>query len=110
MLQFGLVSPIFNIGYLMQNFRPSFISGHEGPRLGRPCCEEVRFFGADDGGLMDVRGMPELWATNSQRRRHQKLTEVLGFTYDATAISELVLSEPSFSDSLNISGELNWLS
>jgi hypothetical protein len=62
-LLLDLVSIIFRFAFLFQNFRVGFVIGNqkEGGE-GRPSRAAVRWLGATDEGLIDVRGLHHLWA------------------------------------------------
>jgi hypothetical protein len=91
--QMDLVSLLFRNGFLFQNFRVGFVIGNQSGSKGsgRPCKGAVRWGGATDSGLIDVRGMPSVWATNSELRRHAELTSANPLLL-ATEVSELILS------------------
>ena len=64
-LQFGIISKIVRFGYLLHNFKKSTIQNHdpkdEVPKGGRPCRAKMRWYGATDAGLRDVRDNIRLW-------------------------------------------------
>ena len=64
-LQFGIISKIVCFGYLLQNLKKSIIQNRdpkdEVPNGGRPCRAEVRWYGATNAGLRDVRDNIRLW-------------------------------------------------
>ena len=43
-------------------------------RDGRPCKAAVRWLDADEDGLLDVRGLPHLWATATEQKGHAELS------------------------------------
>eukprot|EP00978_Attheya_sp_CCMP212_P012657 scaffold31656_cov58-Attheya_sp.AAC.1 len=77
-LQLGLSDLLFRIGYVMQNFKLGFIQerfpkeGEDG-KNGRPCRAEIRWHGAMDIGLTDVRPIVELWGTQEEVKRWHEL-------------------------------------
>ena len=44
------------------------------PKEGRPCRAEVRWYGATDAGLRDVRDNVRLWGMKSEIARHAELS------------------------------------
>ena len=61
---------------------------------GRPCRGEVRWYGATDDGLRDVRGDIRLWGLKSEIELHKKLSAMEEHRNKTpTEISELVLAE-----------------
>ncbi|KAL7552028.1 hypothetical protein ACHAWF_017126 [Thalassiosira exigua] len=94
--QIGLADKIFHASFLLQNFKLPFIQGRDddAPQTDRPCLAEIRWYGATDDGLVDVRAEPELWALESELDRWHELR---GKTENArlsdVKISELVLDE-----------------
>ena len=91
--QMDLVSLLFRNGFLFQNFRVGFVIGNQsGSRgSGRPCKGAVRWGGASDAGLIDVRAMPHPRATSTELRRHAELSAA-NPRLTALDVSELVLS------------------
>lgn len=66
---------------------------------GRPCKAEIRYYGATDDGLTDVRPDVELWGTNTEIRRwHELRRSPANAGKSETAISEMVLNENIVSD------------
>ena len=60
---------IFRSSYLLTNFKLGFIQDRDddnAPRKGRPCLAEVRWYGATDDGLIDIRENIELWSTDTE--------------------------------------------
>eukprot|EP00978_Attheya_sp_CCMP212_P034848 scaffold148472_cov54-Attheya_sp.AAC.1 len=72
-LQFGLADLLFRVGYLIQNFKLGFIQERcpkEGEDSnGRPCRAEIRWHGATDIRLIDVRPNVDLWGSVEEVRR-----------------------------------------
>lgn len=98
-LQLGIVSKIVRVGYLLQNFKKAIIQhrpdedqDESGDGAGRPCRAEVRWYGASDAGLRDVRDNIRLWGLESEIKRHAELTEQHR-TKSPTEISDMVLDE-----------------
>ena len=75
MNQIGLVDRIFRSSFLLQNFRLPFIQerADNAPTTGRPCKAKVRWYGATDDGLVDVRPEGELWGLESDIARWHEL-------------------------------------
>jgi len=97
-LQFGIVSKIVRIGYLMQNFKRAIIQnddpGSKPPANGCPCRAEIRWYGGTDAGLKDVRNNVRLWGLKSEIERHRTLRAMEEHKHkSATEISELILGE-----------------
>lgn len=96
-LQFGIISKIVRIGYLMQNFKRAIIQNNDpgsAPGGGRPCRAEIRWYGATDAGLRDVRDNVRLWGTKREIKRHAELKDMEEHQGKSnTEISEIVLSE-----------------
>ncbi len=97
--QFGIISKVVRIGYLMKNFKKAIIQNrdpeetmNEGEKLLSRA--EIRWFGATDDGLHDVRGDVHLWGLQCEIERHAELS-ALPEHRDKTPveISEIVLSE-----------------
>ena len=78
-LQFGIISKIVRVGYLLQNFKKAIIQNNNPgvslPEGGRPCRGEIRWYGATDAGLRDVRDNVWLWSLTCEIDRHAKLSE-----------------------------------
>ena len=94
--QFGLVSQIVRIAYLMQNFKKAVIQ-HRGPDEpdppgGRPARGEIRWYGATDGGLSDYRPFVRAWGLKVEIKRHAEL-KIKHPNKSDTEISEMVLAE-----------------
>ena len=57
--QIGIADLIFRSSYLLQNFKLGFIQGQSDLSKQdvqrRPCKAEIRYYGAEDDGLVDVR-------------------------------------------------------
>ena len=78
-LQFGIISQVVQVGYLLQNFKMSIIQNRfpdENQHLdvGRPCQAEVRWYVATDDGLRDVRGNIRLWGLKSEIELHERMS------------------------------------
>ena len=94
--QFGLLSQIVRVAYLMQNFKRAVVQ-HRGPDApepegGRPARGEIRWYGATDGGLSDYRPHVRLWGLKVEIKRHAELKLEHPNLTD-TEISEMVLAE-----------------
>jgi len=98
-LQFGLVSKIVRIGYLIQNFKKAIVqdigagdsTDSDG---GKPCRAEVRWYGATCAGLRDVRDSVHLWGLKCEIARHAELWAMEEHKdKSAIEISEMVLDE-----------------
>jgi hypothetical protein len=74
--QFPIVSKIVRIGYLLQNFKKAIIQ-RRGPgdkaRKHRPSRAAIRWYGATDAGLEDVRPNVHLWGMKSEVKLHAEL-------------------------------------
>lgn len=85
------------IGYLLQNFKKAIVQNRDpnDPVVkDRPCRAEVRWYGATDTGLRDVRDNVRLWGMKCQRDRHAELSSDPAHKGKSpTEISEMVLSE-----------------
>ena len=99
--QVGLADLIFCSSYLMTNFKLGFIqergeSNNESGE-GRPCKAEIRWHGATDEGLVDVRpSVVELWGMEveiSTCRWNELRGLAANKDLSDTDISELVLAE-----------------
>ena len=80
-LQFGTISKVVRIGYLMQNFSKPIIQNHNYASdgqydngLGRPCRGEIRIYGATDAGLRDMRPVVHLWGSKCEIDLHRQLS------------------------------------
>ena len=72
--QTSVVSALFRNGFMFQNFKVGFVIGnHQGSTGGRQCKAAIRWLGKTDSGLIDARGLPETWATRSERARLAQL-------------------------------------
>ena len=96
--QFGIISKVVRVGYLLQNFKKAIIQNKDhnpqDAKRNRPCRAEIRWYGATDAGLVDVRGNIRLWGLTCEIDRHEQLSamdEHKGKT--PTEISEIVLAE-----------------
>ena len=97
-LQFGIISKIVRIGYLMQNFKKAIIQNkdpHEAaPTGGRPCRAEIRWYGATDTGLRDVRDNIRLWGLQCEIERFDELVAMEEHkNKSAIEIADLILDE-----------------
>jgi hypothetical protein len=98
-LQFGLLSKIVRIGYLLQNFKKPLIhergeTNHPNGNVGRPSRAEIRWYGGSDSGLRDVRDNVRLWGLQCEIDRHEELSKMDEHKDKApTQISEMVLNE-----------------
>ena len=77
-LQFGIISKLVRFGYLLQNFKKAIIQNCKATTVeqqgGRPCRVEIRWCGATDVGLRDVRDNVNLWGLQCETDRHAELT------------------------------------
>ena len=76
LLQLGLANLIFRVSYLLQNFKVGFIQErhpNEAPSVGRPSKAEIRWYGATDDGLVDIRPDVVLWGTDKEIARWKEL-------------------------------------
>ena len=96
--QFGIISKVVRVGYLLQNFKKAIIQNKDhnpqDAKRNRPCRAEIRWCGATDAGLVDVRENIRLWGLTCEVDRHEQLSamdEHKGKT--PTEISEIVLAE-----------------
>lgn len=99
-LQFGSISKVVRIGYLMQNFKKAVIQNNNYAANGagdrRPCRAAIRWYGRTDAGLRDVRGDVHLWGLDCEIELHKKLSAMAMDAHkDKTPIeiSELVLAQ-----------------
>ncbi len=97
--QYGIISMIVRIGFLLQNFKPPIIQ-HINPddvsdtQEGRACRAEIRWHGATCPGLSDVRGSINLWGYKCEIERHKELSEMEEHKDKSVVeISEMVLNE-----------------
>ena len=86
------------MGYLLQNFKRAIIQNRNPdeptPAGGRPCRGEIRWYGATDAGLRDVRSNVRLWGMQCEIARHAELSNMPNHAgKSATKISEIVLNE-----------------
>ena len=95
MQQVGLADRIFRTGFLLQNFKLAFIQERgDTTNNGRPCKAEIRWYGATDDGLVDVRPTVDLWGMDSEVERWAQLrADASNKNLSDTDISELVLAE-----------------
>jgi hypothetical protein len=97
-LQFGIISKVVRIGYLMQNFKKPIIQRRDPrdaiPEDERPSRGEVRWGGATDSGLRDVRGDVRLWGLDIEVKRHAEIWAMHENKHlSAVEISEKVFDE-----------------
>uniref|UniRef100_A0A7S2PD48 DDE Tnp4 domain-containing protein n=1 Tax=Skeletonema marinoi TaxID=267567 RepID=A0A7S2PD48_9STRA len=98
--QFGIISQLVRIGFLMQNFKKPLIQNNnpdsklDERAKGVPCRAEVRWYGATCAGLSDVRGSIYKWGLNCEIERHSELQKMEAHKDKSMVeISEMVLSE-----------------
>ena len=93
--QIGLADRIFRSGFLLQNFKLPFIQERcDTANAARPCKAKIRWYGATDDGLVDVRPNVEMWGLDSEVERWAELRANDSFAHlTNTEISELVLEE-----------------
>ena len=80
----------------MQNFKLAIVQ-HRGPDEpdppgGRPSRAEIRYHGATDVGLTDLRPYVHLWGTNTEIARHKELSQRHP-SKSPLEISKMVLAE-----------------
>ena len=97
-LQFPVISSVVRFGYLLQNFKKAIIQNRNpdesASEEGRPCRGEIRWYGATDAGLRDVRANVRLWGLKCEIERHAELSAMDEHkNKSATEISEMVLAE-----------------
>lgn len=77
--QFGIISQVVRIGFLLQNFKKAIIQRRDPcdttPNAKRPCRAEVRWYGAIDTGLRDVRPDVHLWGLRCEIELHAEMTK-----------------------------------
>ena len=94
--QVSLADRIFRAGFLLQNFKLPFIQeeGDHTPSTARLCKAGIRWYGATNNGLVDVRPMVDMGGLDSEVERW---TQLRADTNNAhlykTNISQLVLDE-----------------
>ena len=94
--QIGLADRIFRSAYLLQNFKLPFIQERSDTVSAgrRPCKAKIRWYGATDDGLVDVRPMVELWGLDVEIERFAELRALDSNKHlSDTDISELILEE-----------------
>jgi len=97
--QYSIISKIVRIGFLLQNFKTPFIQNRNPDSVsdaqeGRPCRAEIRWHGATDAGLSDVRGSIHLWGYKCEIERHKQLSMMDKHKDKSVVeISEMVLNE-----------------
>ena len=98
--QFSIISKIVRVGFLLQNFKKPIIQ-RRNPSEGtidenRPCRAEIRWYGATDVGLVDVRvrGNVRLWGLKSEVELHDRLSKMpIHRDKSPVEISEIVLAK-----------------
>jgi hypothetical protein len=105
LVQLDLAPILMRICFLMQNFHPALIHGQsmvgdDQMRKERPCRAEIRWYGATDDGLVDIRPHIEWWGTVTEKRRFSELLAEHSTTTctppdkeKLTKIAEIVLAE-----------------
>jgi len=97
LLQLGLANLIFRVSYLLQNFKVGFIQERHPdgpPAVGRPSKAEIRWYGATDEGLVDIRPDVAIWGTDKEIARWKELRNLEeNNDLTNTDISEIVLAE-----------------
>ena len=80
---------------MLQIFKLAFIQErHDKTNSPRPCKAEIRWYGATDGGLVDVRPKVELWGLGLEVERWNELrADDANAHLSDTEISDLVLDE-----------------
>ena len=93
--QVGIADLIFVSTYLMMNWKLPFIQGrneNNNEADGRPCKAQIRWYGGEDDGLVDVRPYVELWGIDSEIARWYELRKE--YTHKSKLeISLMVLQE-----------------
>lgn len=78
--QFPIISKIVRIGFLLQNFKKAIIQnntpGAKAQKRGRPCRAAVRWYGANDDGLVNVLDNVRLWGLQCEVDLHSKLSQM----------------------------------
>jgi hypothetical protein len=98
-LQFGTISKVVRIGYLLQNFKLGMIQNNNydtesSTGNGRPCRAEIRWYGASDAGLRDVRDQPHLWGLQCEIDLHEQMSALEEHKDKSPIeISELILAQ-----------------
>ncbi|KAL7537895.1 hypothetical protein ACHAXR_008145 [Thalassiosira sp. AJA248-18] len=97
--QFGVITKVVRIGYFMQNFKCAMIQNRD-PDVPdtienvRPCRAEIRWYGATDIGLRDVRDNIRLWGLDCEIKLHRELSLMeSNKNKSPTEISEMVLEK-----------------
>ena len=95
LLQVGLADRVLRAGYMLQNFKLAFIQERRGTTNNpRPCKAEIRWYGATDDGLVDVRPMVDFWGMDSEVDRwHELRSKACYVNLSDTEISDMVLEE-----------------
>ena len=95
MSQLGLTDLIFRVSYLISNFNLPFIQGRQSESgTGCPCKAKIRYFGATDDGLVDLRPNIVLWGSNAEVVRWHELRQMDDHKMKSdTEISEMVLDK-----------------
>lgn len=92
--QFPIISKLVRIGYLLQNFKKAIVQRRDPSdsevSSDRPCRAEIRWYGATDSGLKDVRPDVRLWGLNCEIKLHAELSAEHP-DKTPTEISEMVL-------------------
>ena len=93
--QIGLADRIFRSAYLLQIFKLPFIQERQNTiNAARPCKAKIRWYGATDDGLVDVRPMVDMWGLDVEVERWAELRAMESNKHlSDTDISELVLAE-----------------
>jgi hypothetical protein len=98
-VQFGSISKVVRIGFLMQNFKKAVIQNNNYATNGtandkRPCRAAIRWYGRTDAGLRDVRGDVHLWGLKCEIELHNQLSAMDAHKDKSPIeISELVLAQ-----------------
>ena len=97
--QFGFISQIVRVGFLLQNFKKPIIQNRNpgsetGNHQGRPSRAEIRWYGATDEGLIDYRGSVGLWGLKCEKDRFAELQQMEAHKDKSEIdIGEMVLQE-----------------
>ena len=92
------MSKIARISYLLQNFRKAIVQNRDpsdaNPDGGRPCRAEIRWYGATDEGLIDVRDDIRLWGLECEKQRMKELLEMNEYKNKTKIeLADIILSE-----------------
>ena len=79
-LQFLILLKVVKMGHLLQNFKCAIIQNRDPneptPARGRPCCGEIRWYGATDTGIRNVCSNVRLWGMQFEITLHAELSNM----------------------------------